>query len=62
MTLNEIEKKYDYLGVPELSYEISDLTDEELRNFCAEMKTEGWKFCRTELRYQSSLVAVFERI
>ena len=62
MTLDEIERKYEYLGVAELSYEVSDLTDEELRDFCADMKTVGWKFCRTELRYQSCLVAVFERI
>lgn len=62
MDLNGIEKKYEYLGIAELSYEISDLSDEELRDFYADMKTAGWKFCRTELRYKSCLVAVFNRI
>lgn len=63
MTLNEIERKYDYLGVAELSYEVTDLTQDELKGLISDLKTAGWKFNRTEPRYGGKCtVAVFEII
>ena len=63
MSLDEIERKYEYLGVAELNYEISDLTEAEMDSLTDDLRLAGWKFNRTEPRYGGKCtVAVFERI
>ena len=51
------------IGEPELSFEISEsgmTLDEVIETVTKEWK--GWKFNRTEARYQSCIVAIFERV
>ena len=59
-TLDRICRKYEYLGAPELSLEISDLTAEELKNLKADLRKIGWIYNRTERRYKTCTVAIFD--
>ena len=62
MELYEIERRYERLGAAEMSYEVGDLTKDELRRLKSDMRGAGWAFDRTEIRYADCRVAVFYRI
>ena len=50
------------MGAPELSFEISEsgMKLEEIIKY-VETHFDGWKFSRTEARYESCVMAIFER-
>jgi hypothetical protein len=58
--LNQICRKYEYLGAPELSLEISDLTDAEFKSLKTDLRSIGWIYNRTERRYKTCTVAIFD--
>lgn len=58
------ERSKEIVGTlyPELAFEISE-SEYDLREIieAVEMQYSGWKFSRTEGRYQSCIVAIFEK-
>ena len=52
----EFLKNYD----AEVDVEISELTDEEIKAIDREMRKQGFKYNRTEKRYETCIVAVYE--
>lgn len=53
-----------YLGNAELSFEISecDASLEEIVEYVHKTYGEKWKFSRTEKRYMSCVMAIFEEV
>lgn len=54
----------EYNGVVELSFEISEsnITIEELTKYVHRRYGKQWKFNRTEHRYESCTMAIFEEV
>ena len=50
------------IGFPELSFDISEsnITIEELEAFVKKAYGPNWRFSRTESRYESCVMAIFE--
>lgn len=52
------------IGMAELSFEISEsnVTIEELQEYVCKNYGDKWQFSRTEPRYQSCVMAIFEEV
>lgn len=60
--MNNINNPWERIGGPELSFEISEC-DMDLMEIVEMIEKDwpGWKFNRTESRYQSCMMAIFEK-
>lgn len=58
----EVMDKWERIGGPELSFEISE-SDMDLTEIVEMVEKDwpGWKFNRTEPRYNSCVMAIFEK-
>lgn len=57
MKLEDLLMKYE----PTIEFEVSELTDDEIKQLWKDCESAGLKFNRSERRYDSCIIHIFER-